>query len=100
MQFKVPLAAAVLLIVSVAPACASGFDDKPFDQDSINALQAKILQAAPRDQCFLYAELVHQMTEVSLHQYSAGDGAKAAALLQQVQQFAHKIHLGVADDNK
>jgi hypothetical protein len=100
MQFKVPLAVVVLLAVSVAPACASGFDDKTFDQESINALQAKILQAAPRDQCFLYAELVHQMTEVSLRQYSAGDGEKAAALLKQVQEFAHKIHLGMSDDNK
>jgi hypothetical protein len=100
MQFKVPLAVVVLLTVTVAPACASGIDDKAFDQESINALQAKILQASPHDQCFLYAQLVHQMTEVSLRRYSAGDGEKATALLKQVQEFAHKIHLGVADDNK
>jgi len=100
MQFKVPLAVVVLLTVSIAPARASGFDDKTFDQESINALQAKILQAQPHDQCFLYAQLVHQMTEVSLRQYSAGEGEKAAALLKQVQEFAHKIHLGVSDDNK
>ena len=40
------------------------------------------------------------MNEVSLRQYSAGDGEKAAALLKQVQEFAHKIHLGMSDDNK
>jgi hypothetical protein len=100
MQFKVSLAALVLLTVSVLPARASGFDDKPFDQDSINALQTKILQAQPREQCFLYAELVHQMTEVSLHQYATGDGDKAALLLKQVQGLAHKIHLSMSDDNK
>ena len=100
MQFKVSLAALVLLIVSALPARASGFDDKPFDQDSINALQTKILQAQPREQCFLYAELVHQMTEVSLRQYAAGDGDKAALLLRQVQGLARKIHLSMADDNK
>jgi hypothetical protein len=100
MQFKVSLAALALLAVSVLPARASGFDDKPFDQESINALQAKILQAQPREQCFLYAELVHQMTEVSLRQYAAGDGDKAALLLRQVQDLAHKIHLSMADDNK
>ena len=100
MQFKVSLAALVLLTVSVLPARASGFDDKPFDQDSINALQTKILQAQPREQCFLYAELVHQMTEVSLHQYATGDGDKAAWLLKQVQGLAHKIHLSMSDDNK
>jgi hypothetical protein len=94
------MAVLVLLTVSVVPACASGFDDKIIDQDSINALQVKILQAQPREQCFLYAELVHEMTEFSVHQYASGDDDKAAGLLKQVQQLAHKIHLSVSDDNK
>lgn len=100
MQFKVWLAVFAFLAVSVLPACATGFDDKTIDQQSIDALQAKILQAQPREQCFLYAELVHQMTELSLRQYAAGDGDKAAGLLRQVQGLAHKIHLSMADDNK
>jgi hypothetical protein len=103
MQSKVSSAVVTviaLFAVAVAPACAAGFDDKPIDQASINALQAKILQAPPRDQCFLYAELVHEMTELSLRQYTAGDGQNAASLLKQVQDFAHKIHLGMSDDNK
>jgi hypothetical protein len=40
------------------------------------------------------------MTEVSLRQYAAGDGDKAALLLRQVQTLAHKIHLSMSDDNK
>jgi hypothetical protein len=100
MQFKMPLAIFALVAVSVVPARATGFDDKSFDQDSIDALQVKILQAQPREQCFLYAELVHQMTELSVRQYAAGDGEKAAGLLKQVQAFAHKIHLSISDDNK
>jgi hypothetical protein len=100
MQSKVPLAVLVLLTVSVLPARAAGFDDKIIDQQSIDALQAKILQAQPREQCFLYAELVHEMTEYSLRQYAAGDGEKAAGLLKQVQGLAHKIHLSMSEDNK
>jgi hypothetical protein len=100
MQSKVRLAALALLAVSVLPACAAGLDDKPIDQQTIDALQAKILVAQPREQCFLYAELVHQMTELSLRQYAAGDGDKAAGLLRQIQGLAHKIHLSLADDNK
>jgi len=52
MQFKVPLAVAVFLAVSVAPACASGFDDKTFDQgmrmidQQHAAQQGKLLNAA------------------------------------------------------
>src|ERR1700722_2530134 len=100
MQSRVSLAVLVLLALCVIPARATSFDDKTFDQDSIDALQAKILQAQPREQCFLYAELVHQMTEVSVRQYAAGDGEKAAGLLKQVQSLAHKIHLSMSDDNK
>jgi hypothetical protein len=100
MRTKVPLAVAVLLTVTTIPVCASGFDDKVFSQQSIDALEAKASQAQPREQCFLYAELVHEMTEFSLRQYAAGDAEKAADLLKQIQKLAHKIHLSMADDNK
>jgi hypothetical protein len=100
MRSKVPLAVLVLLAVSAAPACASGFDDKIPDQQSIDALEAKASQARPREQCFLYAELVHEMTEFSLREYAAGDAGKAAELLKQIQSLAKKIHLSVSDDDK
>ncbi len=100
MRSKVPLALLVLLTVYTVPSCASGFDDKIFDQQSIDALAVKASQAQPREQCFLYAELMHQMTEVSLRQYAAGDGEKASSMLKQIQQLAHKIHLSVADNDK
>jgi hypothetical protein len=82
------------------PACASSPDDKPIDQQSIAALQARITQAQPREQCFLYAELIHQMTEYSLKQYAAGDVEKANDLLRQIQQVTHKMHLSVAEKDK
>ena len=100
MRSMVPLAILALLTVSTVPACASGFDDKTFDQQSIDALQAKANMAQPREQCFLYAEIVHEMTELSLRQYAAWDVVKAADLLRQIQLLAHKIHLSMADDNK
>lgn len=90
----------VFLTVTAVPVCASGFDDKIPDQQSIDALAAKVRQAQPREQCFLYAEMVHEMTELSLRQYAAGDVEKAAELLKQVQGLTRKIHLSVADDNK
>jgi hypothetical protein len=40
------------------------------------------------------------MTELSVHQYASGDGEKAASLLKQVQEMAHKIHLTMSEDNK
>ena len=50
MRSKVPLAfAPLLLILTTVPACASGIDDKAFDQQTIDALEAKAAPgAAPR----------------------------------------------------
>jgi hypothetical protein len=96
----IPTAVLALLTVASIPACASGFDDKTFDQQSIDALEAKAIMAQPREQCFLYAEIVHEMTEFSLRQYAAGDVGKATDLLHQIQGLAQKIHLSMAEDNK
>ena len=93
--------ALVLLITAVAiPAFPASLDDKIPDQQTISALELRASQAQPREQCFLYAELVHDMIEVSLRQYAAGDPEKASGLLKRAQDFAHKIHLALSDDNK
>jgi hypothetical protein len=100
MRVRVPLAVFVLLTVTTVPVRAAGLDDKIPDQQSIDTLAAKASTAQPREQCFLYAELVHQMTEFSLRRYAAGDVDKATDLLKQIQALTHKIHLSVADDDK
>ncbi len=82
------------------PAYASTPDDKQIDQDTISALEARIPQAQPREQCFLYAELIHDMTEFSLKQYAAGDVDKANSLLKQIQALTHKMHLSVGENDK
>ena len=57
-------------------------------------------KSQPREQCFLYAELIHQMTEFSLKQYAAGDVDKASDLLKQIQTITHKMHLSVGENDK
>jgi hypothetical protein len=100
MRAQISLAVLILLPAIAVPACAYTPDDKIPDQESISALEAKIPQAQPREQCFLYAELIHQMTEFSVRQYAAGNVDKASDLLKQVQEVAHRVHLSVSDDNK
>ena len=67
------------------------------DQETIAALEARIPQAQPREQCFLYAQLIHDMTEFSLKQYAAGDVDKANFLLKEIQSLTHKMHLSAGD---
>jgi hypothetical protein len=96
----VPIAALLALCMTARPVCASSPDSSPNDQQSIDALEAKAGQAQPREQCFLYAQLVQQMTELSIRQYAAGNVVKATSLLTRIQHIAQKIHLSVADNDK
>jgi cob(I)alamin adenosyltransferase len=91
----------LLTIAAIAiPAYASSPDNKAIDQETITALEARITQAQPREQCFLYAELIHDMTEFSLKQYANGDVDKANSLLKQIQTLTHKMHLHIAENDK
>lgn len=100
MRSVASLAVAVLLTASALPACASGLDNKSPDMESIVALEDRASQAQPREQCYLYAELVHQMTELSVQQYAKGDTGKATDLLKRVQQFAQKIRDSMSKNDK
>jgi hypothetical protein len=100
MRTVVPIAAFLVLSLNLGPLRASASDSIPPDQQSIDALEARAVQAQPRDQCFLYAELVQQMTELSIRQYAAGDVTKATGMLQRIQSIAQKIHLSLADNDK
>ena len=93
---------AVLLLFSALsiPALASSFDDKIPDQQALDALEQRALTAQPKEQCFLYAQLVHQMVELSARQAAAGDVDKATGLLKRAQEFTHKIHMALAGNDK
>ena len=97
---QLPLAVLLALTLTALPARGTALDEKTPDQQSIDALEAKALAAEPREQCYLYAQLVHEMTEFSIVQYAAGDGDKATALMKRIQLFAQKIHASVGEDNK
>jgi hypothetical protein len=100
MRTVFPVAALLVLSLNVGPLRAASSDSSIPDQQSIEALEARANQAQPREQCFLYAQLVQQMTELSIRQYQAGNVTRAAGLLQQIQRIAKKIHLSVNDDDK
>jgi len=101
MRRTVSLAVLTLSFVfALPPAALAGIDDKQPDAESIAALELKASQAQPREQCFLYAELVHQLIEYSSSQYAAGEVDKAADTLKKVRTFAQKIHMMMANDEK
>jgi len=100
MRTVFPIAALLVLSLNIGPVRAASPNSSLPDQQSIDALEARADLAQPREQCFLYSQVVQQMTELSIRQYKAGEVAKATGLLQQIQRIAKKIHLSVNDDDK
>jgi hypothetical protein len=94
------MALLVAFSMPVIPVFGASAGDIPAEQEAIEALEVKASQAQPRDQCFLYAEILHRMTDLSMRQYAAGNAARAVSLLKEIQQISHKIHLSVARNDK
>jgi hypothetical protein len=91
----------VLLIGALSlPACAASIDSKIPDQQAIDLLEQRASQAQPREQAYLYAQLVHEMIEYSAHQYAAGETEQATGLLKKAQLFTHKLHVLIAANDK
>jgi hypothetical protein len=99
MRFVVTTLAVSVLAFNLSCVCAYAVDERIADPQAMAALMAKAEQAQPKEQCFLYAELVHQMTELAGQQLSAGD-QRASDTLHLIQKYAQKIHMGVAEDGK
>jgi hypothetical protein len=92
----------VLSAITFNLTCARAYavDERMMDPQAMAALMIKADSALPKEQCFLYAELVHQMTELAGQQITAGEEDHASATLKLVQKYAEKIHMGVAEDGK
>ena len=95
-----PIGLLLFIALLLAPVSyASGSDNKPLlDPVALSALATRASLASPKDQCFLYAELVHQMTELAGRQLN--DGQDPAATLRAVRDYTQKIHLGEVTDSK
>jgi hypothetical protein len=85
-------------IVNSNRALASG--ERMIYSQAMAALIVKAEQAQPKDQCFLFAEVVHEMSELAGQQLNAGDGDHASATLKTMQHYADKIDAGLSVDSR
>lgn len=95
----------VFTVLFVATLCAlpgraAAIDDILPDATTLAQMEARAVQAKPREQCFLYTELVHHFTELAGREMLAGNVENAAAALKRVQRYADLIHTGLSDDAK
>lgn len=97
MRFVAVLAAVVL---PATLAWGHGMDDRVPDARELADLQAKAAVASPNEQPYIYAELVHSMTEIATAQFQAGDLEHASASLKEAQSYAGKIQMSLLRDAK
>ena len=95
----VPVLTLATLLLAVTPS-AKAADALTSEEQAIAQLETRAAQASLKDQCFLYTELVHNMTELAGRQMLAGDSDRANATLKQVAHYADLIHLGLSKDTK
>jgi hypothetical protein len=94
----VAVVAAVVLPASLA--WGHGMDDHVPDARELADLQAKAAVASPNEQPYIYAELVHSMTEIATAQFQAGDQQQASVSLKAAQSYAGKIQMSLLRDAK
>ena len=82
------------------PVRAANVDDNLPNAQALLALELRAQQANPRDQCFLYTELVHVMTEIAGKQMLDGDVDQATASLKKVNDYAKLIHMDLSSNSK
>jgi hypothetical protein len=83
-----------------APRRAMAAADIAFSPEVVQQLEQRASEAKPREQCFLYAELVQVMTQKAGKEISDGDTEQATSTLKQIDKYAHMIHLNLARDTK
>lgn len=96
--FTLLLASALFL--PLTPPVYAAIDESVPDAQTLSQLELRAQQANPRDRCYLYAELVHTMTEMAVKQIVNGDDDRAAATLSQIDRYAHLIPVNLEKNSK
>jgi hypothetical protein len=99
MRFIPRLFALLFLVLNCTPSRAA---DKSaiLDEQQLVQLEQRAEQANPRDQCFLYTELVSAMTDLAGRQLKDGDPDRATATLKKVAAYAQRIQNSLTHDAK
>ncbi len=94
------LAVVAAVVLPASLAWAHGMDDRAPDAHELADLEARASVASPNEQPYIYAELVHSMTEVATAQFQSGDVEHASASLKAAQGYAGKIQMSLLRDAK
>lgn len=95
----------VILLSASIPCHAANEQPTPESQAAQTALliaqlEQKASHANPREQCYLYTQIVQTMVEAAGREMLNGDSEQADATLKQTQHYTQLIHQSLARDTK
>ncbi len=81
----------VFLFPFASSARASGPDEVPLDAPTLLQMEQRADAAQPRDQCYMFAEVLHGLTELAGREIAAGDDQDANTTLTHIDSVAAKM---------
>ena len=100
MKIAILKIAALLLFVLSALQIAAASNLDNLDSDARAQLELKASHAGPREQPYLYTELVHVYSQLAAQQLSQGETEKARASLKQIELYIDRIKLSLSEKAK
>jgi hypothetical protein len=94
------LVSLVFLFPFTNSARASNLDESPLDAAALLQMEQRADAAQPRDQCYMFAEVLHGLTELAGRQIAAGDDQDASTTLVHIDSLAAKMQKASAANAK
>ena len=90
----------VFLFPFTTQAKASHLDEAPLDAAALMQMEQRADAAQPRDQCWMFAEVLHGLTELAGRQIAAGDDQDATSTFTHMDSVAEKMQKASAANAK
>jgi hypothetical protein len=93
------LAILIALALTCAPQIRAS-DEVILDAAALTVLEQQASAAQFKEQCFLYAQLLHSLTEIAGKQLADGNDEEAASTFKHIDSVAAKMEAALARDAK
>lgn len=88
------------LLAANKPARAMATEEVLLDTVAITQLEQQAANAQVKEQCFLYTQVLHSLTEIAGKQLADGEDDQAATTLKHIDSVTAKIQQALARDTK
>ncbi len=89
-----------LSLTFAAPTRARAMDETILDEATLLHLEQQAASAEFKEQCYLYTEILHSLTEIAGKQLADGQDDQAAVTFRHIDSIAAKVQMAMAKDAK